>query len=151
MFTLHTNSFPNGGEIPRKYTCEGEDVSPQLSWSDPPARAQSLALIVEDPDAPSGTFTHWVLYGLPSDTRELAEGASKGQLPGGARQGRNDFGKLGYSGPCPPPGKPHRYFFKLYALDNKLDLQPGASRQQFEQATRGHVVAQAEIMGKFRR
>ncbi len=150
-FTLSTKSFAPGGEIPRKYTCEGDDLSPELSWSEPPRGTQSFALIADDPDAPSGTFTHWVLYGLRAETRRLAEGASRGQLPAGASQGRNDFGKTGYGGPCPPPGKPHRYFFKLYALDANLGLKPGASKQQLEQAMKGHVLAQSEVVGTFKR
>jgi hypothetical protein len=147
-FTLQTKSFAAGGEIPRKYTCSGEDVSPELSWSEPPAGTQSLALIMDDPDAPVGTFTHWGAYDLPPQTRQLAEGAT---LPGEARQGRNDFGRTGYGGPCPPPGKPHRYYFKLYALDTKLNLKSGASKADLERAMKGHILAQAEIMGTFKR
>ncbi len=150
-FTLSTQSFAPGGEIPRKYTCEGDDLSPELSWSEPPKGTQSFALIADDPDAPSGTFTHWVLYDVPAEMRQLAEGASRGQLPAGASQGRNGFGKTGYGGPCPPPGKPHRYFFKLYALDANLGLKPGASKQQLEQAMKGHVLAQSEVVGTFKR
>ncbi len=149
--TVSTKSFTPGGEIPRKYTCEGEDLSPELSWGEPPKGTQGFALIADDPDAPSGTFTHWVLYGLPPETRQLPEGAAKGQLPSGAAQGRNGFGNTGYGGPCPPPGKPHRYFFKLYAVDAKLDLKPGATKQQLEQAIKGHVLAQGELMGTFKR
>lgn len=149
--TLSTKSFAPGGEIPRKYTCEGDNLSPELSWSEPPKGTQNFALIADDPDAPSGTFTHWVLYGVSTETRQLAEGSSRGQLPAGASQGRNDFGKTAYGGPCPPPGKPHRYFFKLYALDTKLGLKPGASKQQLEQAMKGHVLAQSEVMGTFKR
>ncbi len=150
VFALQTKSFSAGGEIPRKYTCVGKDVSPELSWSEPPAGTQSLALVVDDPDAPSGTFTHWLLYDLPPSTRQLAEGASQGELPG-ARQGRNDFGNNGYGGPCPPPGKPHRYYFKLYALDKQLGLKSGANRQQLEQAVQTHILAHAEVTGTFRR
>ncbi len=150
-FTLSTQSFAPGGEIPRKYTCEGDDLSPELSWSEPPKGTKSFALIADDPDAPSGTFTHWVLYDVPAEMRQLAEGASRGQLPAGASQGRNGFGKTGYGGPCPPPGKPHRYFFKLYALDANLGLKPGASKQQLEQAMKGHVLAQSEVVGTFKR
>src|SRR5512146_3187828 len=150
-FTLESKSFSRGGAIPRQYTCAGDDLSPELNWSDPPPETKSLALIADDPDAPSGTFTHWVLYELPPETRQLAEGAAQYQLPRGARQGRNDFGKTGYGGPCPPPGKPHRYFFKLCALDTRLELKPGASKQAVEQSIQGHVLAHAELMGTFQR
>src|SRR5216683_6772325 len=120
---LTTSAFPSQGTIPKKFTCDGSDVSPPLAWSGAPPGTRSFALIVDDPDAPVGTWVHWVLYDLPANTKELAEGVPKQeQLSNGARQGRNDFRKIGYGGPCPPPGKPHRYFFKLYALDKKLDL-----------------------------
>ncbi len=150
-FKLETKSFSPGGEIPRKYTCTGEDTSPELTWSEPPSGTQSLALIADDPDAPSGTWVHWVAYNLPPQTRSLAEGAGKGDtLPGGGMQGRNDFRRSGYGGPCPPPGKTHRYFFKLYALDTKLNLAV-ATKQELEAAMKGHVLAQAEVMGTFKR
>jgi Raf kinase inhibitor-like YbhB/YbcL family protein len=149
---ISTTSFQNGGDIPRKFTCDGADVSPELSWTGAPTSTQSFALVADDPDAPVGTWTHWVLFDLPATTKDLPEGVSKiDELPTGGRQGRNDFRKIGYGGPCPPPGKPHRYFFKLYALDGKLNLKPGASKQEVEQAMQGHVVAQAEWMGKYRR
>lgn len=151
-FTLDTKAFPKGGEIPSKYACTGEDVSPALSWSGAPQGTKSFALIVEDPDAPSGTFTHWIVYDLPAEARQLPENVSKtDDLSGGGRQGRNDFRRAGYGGPCPPPGKPHRYFFKLYALNSPLNLPAGASRREVEDALRGHVIAQAELMGKFGR
>lgn len=151
-FVLETKAFPKGGEIPRKYTCSGEDVSPALSWSGAPQGARSFVLVVEDPDAPSGTFTHWIVYDLPAETRQLPENVSKtGDLSGGGRQGGNGFRRTGYGGPCPPPGKAHRYFFRLYALDSTLNLPSGASRQEVESAMRGHVIAQAELMGKFAR
>jgi Raf kinase inhibitor-like YbhB/YbcL family protein len=151
-FAISSTSFQNGGNIPKKFTCDGADVSPQLSWTDPPAGAQSFALIADDPDAPVGTWTHWVLFDLPAQAISLPEGVAKtDELSNGGRQGRNDFRKIGYGGPCPPPGKPHRYFFKLYALDKKLDLKPGASKQEVERAMQGHVVAQAELMGKYQR
>jgi Raf kinase inhibitor-like YbhB/YbcL family protein len=151
-FAIHTNAFEPGGEIPAKYTCSGADVSPALSWAETPAHTQALALLVDDPDAPGGTFTHWVLYNLGPQERELREGIPKvEQLPSGALQGRNDFRKIGYGGPCPPPGKPHRYFFKLYALDAKLNLRPGASKSELEKAMKGHILGQSELMGKFQR
>ncbi len=151
-FGISSTAFQNGSDIPKKFTCDGADVSPQLSWTEPPPSTQSFALIADDPDAPVGTWTHWVLYDLPADARELQENISKvDAVPNGARQGRNDFRKLGYGGPCPPPGKPHRYYFKLYALDTKLNLNPGASKQEVEQAIQGHVLANAELMGKYGR
>ena len=151
-FAISSTSFPNGGDIPKKFTCDGADVSPELSWTEPPPGTQSFALIADDPDAPSGTWTHWVLFDLAPATNILAESVNKiDELPGGERQGRNDFRKIGYNGPCPPPGKPHRYFYKLYALNGKLDLKPGASRQEVEQAMQGLVLGQAEWMGKYRR
>ena len=149
---ISTKSFSSGGEVPKRYTCDGADLSPQLAWGDAPAGTQSLALIVDDPDAPRGAFTHWVAYDLPPRTRELAEDAPQAsQLPGGGSQGRNDFGKIGYNGPCPPPGKPHRYFFRLFALDKTLGLKPGASRKEVESAMQGHVLAQGEVMGRYGR
>lgn len=151
-FAISSIAFPNDTDIPKKFTCDGADVSPELSWTDAPSGTQSFALIADDPDAPAGTWTHWVLFNLPHATTSLGEGVSKiDELPGGERQGRNDFRKIGYNGPCPPPGKPHRYFFKIYALKGKLDLKPGASRQEVEQAMQSLVLAQAEWMGKYRR
>lgn len=149
---LSTKSFTPGGTIPKQFTCSGADISPQLSWPAPPAGARSLALIVDDPDAPAGTWNHWLLYNLPPSAHELSENQPHtAELPNGALQGKNDFGKIGYNGPCPPPGKPHRYFFRLFALDTKLDLKAGADRQALEQAIKGHVVAQGELMGTFGR
>lgn len=151
-FSLQSPSFSSGGEIPKKFTCEGADVSPALQWGEPPAKTQSLALIADDPDAPVGTWTHWVAYDLPASVRQLPEGVAKqAAMPGGGAQGVNDFGKTGYGGPCPPPGKPHRYFFKLYALDAKLNLKPGASKQQVERAIEGHTLGKAELMGTYKR
>jgi len=151
-FTLTSSDFQNGGDIPQKFTCKGADVSPELSWTNPPAGTRSFTLIADDPDAPAGTWTHWVLFDLPAQTITLPEGVAKvDEVPDGGRQGRNDFRKIGYGGPCPPPGKPHRYFFKLYALDKALNLKPGASKQEVEQAMQGHVLGQAELVGRFRR
>jgi Raf kinase inhibitor-like YbhB/YbcL family protein len=151
-FKLSTTAFQPGSDIPTKYTCSGADVSPALAWSDPPARTQSFALIADDPDAPVGTWVHWVAYDLPPNARGLPEGVPKTDaISGGGVQGRNDFGKAGYGGPCPPPGKPHRYFFKLYALDSRLNLKPGATKKAVEQAMQGHILGQAEIMGRFQR
>ena len=151
-FHVTASAFPAEGTIPKKFTCDGPDVSPPLAWGGAPPGTQSFALIMDDPDAPVGTWVHWVLYDLPANTKELAEGVAKQeQLSNGARQGRNDFRKIGYGGPCPPPGKPHRYFFKLYALDKKLDLKAGASKAEAESAMKGHILAQAELMGRYGR
>ncbi len=149
---LESTAFKPGGDIPRKFTCDGSDASPALSWNEPPAGTRSFALISDDPDAPVGTWVHWVVYDLPAGARQLAEGIPKeNELQGGGRQGVNDFGNVGYGGPCPPPGKPHRYFFKLYALDTMLNLESGATKQTVEQAMKGHILAQAELMGRYHR
>jgi hypothetical protein len=149
---LKTTSFTPGGFIPKRYTCEAADVSPALAWTDPPPGTQSFALIEDDPDAPSGTFVHWLVYDLPVGYRRLPEALSGNtQMPDGMRQGINDFSRTGYSGPCPPPGKPHRYFIRLYALDTILNLRPGARRKELDAAMQGHILAQAELMGRFQR
>lgn len=151
-FSLRSAVFSYGGEVPWKHTCNGPDLSPALNWSDPPPKSVSFSLIVDDPDAPGGTWVHWVLYDLPGSSRELPEGVAKvPDLPDGSRQGMNDFGKIGYGGPCPPRGTVHRYFFKLYALDAKLGLKAGATKAEVEKATKGHILSQAELMGKFKR
>jgi Raf kinase inhibitor-like YbhB/YbcL family protein len=151
-FSISSPSFQNGREIPKKFTCDGEDVSPSLTWTDSPPDSKSFALIADDPDAPRETWTHWVLFDLPSTTTSLPEGVPKvGELPGGGHQGVNDFSKIGYGGPCPPPGKPHRYFFKLYALNTKLNLKAGASKQEVERAMQNHILGKAELMGKYGR
>lgn len=149
---LKTPSFKPAGDIPAQFTCDGADTSPALSWSIPPTGTQSFALVLEDPDAPGRTWVHWVLYDMPASERQLPEGVPpESELPSGARQGRNDFKKIGYGGPCPPAGPGHRYYFKLYALDKKLGLGPGATRRELERAMRGHIVARAELMGQYRR
>ncbi|SPE22179.1 YbhB YbcL family protein [Acidobacteriia bacterium SbA2] len=149
---LKTTAFEPGGFIPKRFTCEAADVSPALAWSDPPAGTQSFAIIEDDPDAPSGTFVHWLVYDLPAGYRRLPEALpGSDQMAGGGRQGTNDFSRTGYSGPCPPPGKPHRYFIRLYALDAKLDLRPAAARRELDSAMQGHILAQAELMGRFKR
>jgi Raf kinase inhibitor-like YbhB/YbcL family protein len=151
-FTLHTPSFKQGGDIPKKYTCDGADLSPAFNWTEPPATTATLTLIADDPDAPVGNWNHWVLFDIPAGARDLGEGRQKtDQLADGSRQGRNDFKRIGYGGPCPPPGKPHRYFFRLYALDAKLDLPAGSTKAEVESAMKGHVLAQAEVMGKYHR
>lgn len=140
------------GKVPVAHTCDGSDVSPQLSWNAPPADTRSLALIVTDPDAPSGTFTHWVLFDLPPTERSLPQDVPQSdQLADGARQGRNDFGRTGYGGPCPPHNSDHRYIFALYALDTTLDLPAGASRKQVEAAMRGHILSRGELTARYRR
>ncbi|MGK7873413.1 MAG: YbhB/YbcL family Raf kinase inhibitor-like protein [Xenococcaceae cyanobacterium] len=148
---LESTAFVANGLIPAKYTCDSQDISPPLSWSDPPADTQSFALICDDPDAPGRTFVHWVLYNLPAETRQLPENVpSEPKLSGGGVHGRTDFGKLGYGGPCPPRGT-HRYFFKLYALNRQLDLEPGATKGQVEAAKKGHILASTEIIGRYAR
>ena len=151
-FELKTTAFQPGGDIPKQFTCDGADISPALSWTTPPAGTQSFALIMDDPDAPRGTFVHWVLFNLPASERHLPERVpGNEELRSGARQGINGFPKTGYGGPCPPGGKPHRYFFKLYALDTKLNLNAGTDKQGVEEAMKGHVLAQAELMGRYAR
>jgi hypothetical protein len=151
-FALQSTAFLNGGEIPRKYTCDGADLSPALSWDNVPAGTHSLALIADDPDAPVGTWTHWIIWNIPAQAAGLPESVPKVEvLDDGARQGTNDFRRIGYGGPCPPPGKPHRYFFKLFALDAKLDVKAGAGRKELEPAMKGHVLGQAQWMGTYRR
>jgi hypothetical protein len=151
-FALTTTAFQPGGDIPRKYTCQGVDLSPALAWTDAPAGAQSFALIVDDPDAPAGTWVHWVAYDLPATARSLPEGVPKtAELPGGGRQGVNDFGNLGYGGPCPPAGNAHRYFFKLYALKAKLNLAPGATKKDLVQAMQSQVLGEVQLVGKYKR
>ena len=152
---ITSTAFSEGQPIPAKYSCEGSDASPPLKWipqGGTPANIKSFALIADDPDAPMGTWVHWVAYDLPPGTSALPEGVEKSQyISGNAMQGLNDFRRLGYGGPCPPPGKPHRYFFKVYALDAKLDLRAGANRNELERAMKGHVLAQGELMGKYGR
>jgi Raf kinase inhibitor-like YbhB/YbcL family protein len=151
-FQISSTAFASSQMIPKQFTCDGGDVSPQLSWNGVPAGAKSFALIMDDPDAPVGTWVHWVLFNLPADAKELPEGVAKQeQLPDGSLQGRNDFRKIGYGGPCPPAGKPHRYFFKLYALDGKLDLKAGASKADVERAMKGHVLGETELIGRYGR
>jgi Raf kinase inhibitor-like YbhB/YbcL family protein len=152
LLVLTSTAFTDGQAIPAKYTADGDDVSPPLAWEHVPEGTRSLALVCEDPDAPRGTWTHWVLFNLPPDTKKLEENvARKATLPNGAVQGGNDFGKTGYGGPSPPPGKPHRYFFKLYALDTPLKLQADATRQQLLAALHGHVLDEAQLMGTYGR
>jgi len=149
---LTSSAFAEGAPIPTKYTCDEKDLSPPLKWTGVPGGAKSLALIADDPDAPVGTWVHWVLYNLPASASELPEDLPKSQyLAGGGKQGLNDFRRLGYGGPCPPPGKPHRYFFKLYALDTVLELKPGATKKDIERAMEKHILAQGQLMGTYQR
>ena len=149
---LTSTAFSEGQAIPEKHTCEGKNVSPALKWSNAPNATKSLVLIADDPDAPSGTWVHWVLYDLPQTVSGLPEDLPKSQYtPQGAKQGLNDFKHLGYGGPCPPPGKPHRYFFKLYALDAPLNLKPGATKQEVEGAMEKHILAEGRLMGTYKR
>ena len=149
---LTSSAFQHDGMIQGKFTCDGADVSPALRWGDPPSGTQSFALIMDDPDAPGRTWVHWVLYDLPAQARELPEGVPKqDKLPNGAVQGNNDFPKIGYGGPCPPRGPAHRYFFKLYALDAKTGLKAGATKAELERAMKGHILAQAELVGRYKR
>jgi Raf kinase inhibitor-like YbhB/YbcL family protein len=149
---LSSPAFQPGAEIPRQFSCQGTDVSPPLSWNGFPPRTKGFALIVDDPDAPVGTWVHWVLYDVPPDTTLLPPAVPPDEtLPSGAKQGVNDFRKVGYGGPCPPPGKPHRYFFKLYALDAATGLKPRATKAQVLKAIEGHVLAQAELIGTYKR
>lgn len=151
-FQLKSTGFADGGKIPKVYTCEGEDVSPALSWLHPPAGAQSFVLLVDDPDAPSGTWVHWVVYNLAARLRGLPAHVPKGNhLAEGGLQGKNDFGWIGYGGPCPPPGPAHHYHFKLYALDKKLNLPPGASEKEVLNAMKGHVLGKAQVIALFGR
>ncbi len=147
---IRTTAFTDGSLIPRRFTCEGEDVSPALTWGDAPAGTASFVVIVDDPDAPRGTWTHCTLFNLPAATSGLAESWHSGA---GGTSGRNDFGNTGYGGPCPPRGHgPHRYFFRLYALDvAHLALAEGAARKELERAMAGHVLAQAQWMGRYER
>ena len=150
--TVTSAAFQQAGSIPSKYTCEGSDISPPLKWSGSPAGTKSFALICDDPDAPAGTWVHWVLFNLRAPATELGEKVETSRaVPGGASQGTNSFMKIGYGGPCPPPGKPHRYFFKLYALDTDLALKPGASKQDLLRAMEKHILARGELMGTYQR
>ncbi len=147
---LTSSAFGAGAAIPQQFTCKGADLSPALEWGGSTVKAASFAMIMDDPDAPAGTWVHWVLWNVPAATHSLPQGVPKReQLDDGARQGKNSFGRIGYNGPCPPAGQTHRYYFRLYALDTKLSLAAGASRDQLDAAMKGHVLAQAEYMGTF--
>ena len=148
---INSPAFSEGELIPSKYTCDGQDISPPLAWKDVPAGTKSLALICDDPDAPIGTWVHWVAYNIPPKMTNLAENIhSEKELESGMRQGNNDWSSIGYGGPCPPGGT-HRYYFKLYALDMSLDLKPGATKAQLLKAMEGHILAEGHLMGKYKR
>ena len=149
---LTSRSFQSDGSIPRKYTCDGEDISPDLSWEGAPDGTETCTLIVDDPDAPGRTFTHWVVYNIPGTVTGFEEGMSAFEiLKTGASQGKNDFGQAGYGGPCPPPGKAHHYHFRLYAIDDILDIPSGLSRNAVLSAMKGHVLDETEIVGLYKR
>ncbi len=145
-FEITSDAFEETGTIPRRHTCEGENLSPPLSWTGALEGTRSLALIVDDPDAPVGTFTHWLAWGIDAGAGGLQEGEAA------PREGSNGFGTVGYAGPCPPPGHGrHRYFFRLHALDAELDLKTGTAREELERALEGHVLETAELMGVYER
>src|SRR5437763_1291981 len=151
-FSLSSSAFKEGATIPGKYTCDGADVSPSLGWSGAPPGTVAFALISDDPDAPAGTWVHWVIYNLPVSVTSLPEAVPTSEtVPslGGALQGKNDFRKIGYGGPCPPPGKPHHYHFTLYALDAALPLQAGATKAEVQRAMQGHILGTAVIVGTY--
>jgi Raf kinase inhibitor-like YbhB/YbcL family protein len=148
---LNSSAFSQGRAIPAKYTCDGKDFSPPLTWTEAPPGTKSLALIADDPDAPMGTWVHWVVYNLPPATRQLPEDfPTDGRLPDGTIQGKTDFGRTGYGGPCPPSGT-HRYFFRLFALDTVLSLAPASTAKQLKAAMQGHILAEVQLMGTYRR
>ena len=149
---LSSTAFKDGDSIPARYTCAGQDISPPLAWEEPPQNTGSFALIVDDPDASAGVFTHWVLFNLKATVRELGEGVpAPERIKNEAIEGKSDFNMIGYGGPCPPPGKVHHYRFTIYALDRPLDLPRGASRQQLLDAIKGHILAQGQLTGTYQR
>lgn len=150
---LYSSAFKDGSFIPPKYTCEGANVSPQLHWNEISKDVKSFALIVDDPDAPSGDFVHWVIYNIPGNVRELHEDITPSRnISDKVLLGTNSFGRIGYGGPCPPPGKPHRYFFKIYALDTLLHhVESGATKAQLLKEMQGHIIAEGQLMGKYKR
>jgi Raf kinase inhibitor-like YbhB/YbcL family protein len=151
VFTLTSSDFQNGARIPERYTCSGGNQSPALEWGHLPGRTRSLALIVDDPDAPLGTFVHWVVYNIAPTMKGMPEGAAPSGAENGGEQGVNGRGEIGYTGPCPPSGKPHHYHFRLYALDQDLELKPGATSQQVEDLMKGHILSATELVGIFER
>lgn len=151
-FSIVSPAFGAGASIPRAFTADGTDVSPALTWTDPPQGTQAFALICDDPDAPVGTWVHWLIWNVPPAARGLPQGVPTTRtLADGSAQGKNDFGRIGYGGPSPPRGKPHRYFFRLYALKEKLTLAPGATRRELDRAMEGKVLASVEFAGTYQR
>jgi Raf kinase inhibitor-like YbhB/YbcL family protein len=148
---ITSSAFLEGGMIPKRYTCDGEDISPPLKWTSPPEGTKSIAFISDDPDAPMGTWVHWVIYNIPPDVTELSENIPPDStLPNGASQGINDFRRIGYGGPCPPGGT-HRYYFKVYALDTKLIFKSPPTKKDLLKAMEGHILGQGQLMGKYKR
>lgn len=148
---ITSTAFSEGSIIPKRYTCDGEDVSPPLEWSGVPEGTKSLALICDDPDAPMGIWVHWVLFNIPASVKDLPTSVPPAEaLENGAKHGKNDFGKLGYGGPCPPSGT-HRYYFKLYALDMQITIKSGITKAQLQKAMEGHILAEGQLMGKYKR
>lgn len=151
-FSIRSSAFDNGAAIPQEYTCQGRNISPQLEWEGLPSGTQSLALVCDDPDAPAGTWVHWVIYNIPATTSNLKQGIpTSPQLAEGMLQGKNDFGNRGWAGPCPPPGRPHRYFFKLYALDKVLTAQPGLTKKQILSLIQPNILVKTEMYGTYQR
>lgn len=152
MLQLTSSAFQTESDIPKEFSCDGRNISPDLSWSGAPAGTKAFALVMHDPDAPiSGGYTHWLVYNIPANVNHIPQHApAQDRLPGGGRQGKNDAGNYGYMGPCPPSGT-HRYYFRLYALDQELDPGAGASKADMEKALQGHVLAQAELLGRYKR
>jgi Raf kinase inhibitor-like YbhB/YbcL family protein len=149
---LSSTAFKEGDRIPVKYTCDGQDISPALVWDEPPQQTEAFVLMVDDPDAPGGVFTHWMIFNIPANTHQFGEGVPiQEQLESGALQGKNDFGKIGYRGPCPPSGGSHQYRFTIYALDQRLNLKAGASKKQVIDAMQGHILAQGQLTGTYQR
>ena len=151
-FSLSSAGFTPAGGIPRTFTADGRDISPALSWENPPPGTQAFALVCDDPDAPAGTWVHWVIWNIPASAKGLGEAVQHIKtLADGSAQGKNDFGRIGYGGPSPPPGKAHRYFFRLHALREKLPLAAGAGRGELERAMQGKILATAEVFGTYKR
>ena len=150
--TIHSSAFQQDSAIPQRFTCQGDNISPAFQWSGAPSGTQSFALVCEDPDAPHGTFYHWVMYNIPATEHGLAENIEKrDRLANGTRQGVNSFQQMGYGGPCPPPGNPHRYYFKLFALDTQINIPGEATRDELMSAIQGHVLAEGETMGTYQK
>ena len=148
---IRSSEFKEGELISRKYTCDNLDISPPLEWSKVPEGTKTFAIICDDPDAPMGTYVHWVIFNIPTNVLNLPENMPKQEvLKNGTRQGKNDFGKIGYGGPCPPGGT-HRYYFKIYALDKELDSKPGINKKELLKAMEGHILAEGQLMGRYKR